>query len=360
MRTVRFFLFSLLLAASNTVSNSSAMIFRLAEPDTADGATPGWIVADGEITADSAKSFRNFLTKKNGVGARAVVLLNSPGGSLFGGVALGEVIREFGLGTRVGRSIPDPPHQGDYITETEAPGECLSACAFSFLGGKWRVASDRTLGVHQHYRDDALREPAAKQFTAGDLSAQQIIAGILADYVVRMGVDARFLTKASATEPRSMYLFTKKELEEFSINLNDLQFAPWTLEPYNAGLISVSKTQNQETIATLFCRSDKSLRLLISRPSRPFFSADKEIENAIKGAIVYLFRKEIPQSDIKGKIYRNRVTFEFKLPSQIASTAAADDKSGMSADGPFRQLFYYDLPAKDFGTIAKLVSRNCI
>jgi hypothetical protein len=31
------------------------------------------------------------------------------------------------------------------------------------------------------------------------ISAEQIIAGILADYIVRMGVDARFLTRASGT-----------------------------------------------------------------------------------------------------------------------------------------------------------------
>ena len=266
MQVVRFFIFAILLVASNTNSRADAMIFRVAEPDTADGATPGWIVADGEITADSAKSFRDFLTNKAHLGARSVILLNSLGGSLFGGVALGEVIREFGLGTRIGRSVPDPPHQGNYLTETDSPGVCLSACAFAFLGGKFRTASDRTLGVHQHYSEDALREPAAKQFTAGDLSAQQIIAGILAEYVVRMGVDARFLTRAAMTEPRSIYLFTTNEMEEFSITLNDLEFSPWTFEPYKFGLIAISKTLNREYIATLFCRNDKSLRILINRP----------------------------------------------------------------------------------------------
>src|ERR1700730_18073734 len=77
------------------------MAFRFADPQTADGATPGWIVADGEVTPESAMIFRSFLaTNKDRWGARSVVLLNSPGGSLFGGVALGEAIREFGLGTR--------------------------------------------------------------------------------------------------------------------------------------------------------------------------------------------------------------------------------------------------------------------
>ncbi|MGB8899957.1 MAG: hypothetical protein WCC90_12330 [Methylocella sp.] len=333
------------------------MIFRLAEPETADGGTPGWIVADGEITADSAKSFRDFLTtNKAHLDARSVVLLNSLGGSLLGGVTLGEVIREFGLGTRIGRSIPGPPHQGNYVTETESPGVCLSACAFAFLGGKSRIASDRTLGVHQHYSEDALREPAAKQFTAGDLSAQQIIAGILAEYVVRMGVDARFLTRAAMTAPRSMYLFTTKEMEEFSITLNDLEFSPWTFEPYKSGLIAVSKTLNKEYIATLFCRSDKALRILINRP---FYGDEKDVETVLKGASVSLFGVDIPTDNIKGKAAHGRVTLEFKLPSQLAA-GNVERNSGMGASGPARQIFYYDLPDKDFGTFARLASRNCI
>ena len=221
------------------------MVFRLAKPDTADGGTPGWIVADGEITADLAKSFRDFLTtNKAKLYARPVVLINSLGDSLFGGVALGEVIREFGLGTRIGRSIPDPPH--GYVTETELPGVCFSACAFAFLGGKWRTASDRTLGVHQHYSEDALREPTAKQFTARDLSAQQIIAGILADYIVRMGVDARFLTLASMAGPTEIYKFSSDEMTKFAITWNDLEYSDWTLEPYKNGLIAASKTKNSE------------------------------------------------------------------------------------------------------------------
>ena len=337
-------------------ASGATMSFRLAEPETADGATPGWIVADGEIDIDSAETFRNFITSNNVSDPRSVVLLNSPGGSLFGGMALGEVIREFKFGTQVGHSIPDPPHTGNYVTETEAPGVCLSACAFTFLGGTFRTASDRVLGVHQHYTDEALAEPTAKQFTAKDISTQQIIAGILADYIVRMGVDARFLTKASLAPPQSMYLFTTSELDEFGINLNDLLFTPWALEPYKSGLIAASETLNKETTAALFCRSDKLLRLSISRPFR---GNDKDAADAVAGGGIFLFRKEIPAANITGKASAGRATFDFKLPSQFLTGLVAD-KSGMSAIGPWRQIFYFDLPAKDFGIYARLAARNCI
>lgn len=61
MRQLQLFILAVLLITLTPVSRASSMTFRLAEPDTADGATPGWIVADGEIAADSAKSFRDFL-----------------------------------------------------------------------------------------------------------------------------------------------------------------------------------------------------------------------------------------------------------------------------------------------------------
>jgi hypothetical protein len=176
------------------------MSFRLADRLTADGARPGWIVADGDVTVDTAKALRDFVaTNKVRLDSRQPVLLNSPGGSLFGGIALGETIRELGLGTRIGRSIPDQRHRS---FENEAAGECLSACAFAFLGGKWRTAADRTLGVHQHYTSEMLSEPSAKRFTSGDISAQQVIAGVLADYVVLLslthnGLGTRTMTGGS-------------------------------------------------------------------------------------------------------------------------------------------------------------------
>src|SRR5260221_4205496 len=43
------------------------MTFRLADPLTADGATPGWIVADGDVTVDTAKALRNFVAAHEGI-----------------------------------------------------------------------------------------------------------------------------------------------------------------------------------------------------------------------------------------------------------------------------------------------------
>jgi hypothetical protein len=153
------------------------MKFRRAFFPTADRGNIEWIVADGEITAETPREFRRFLLSgKIQGGAKLEVYLNSPGGNLIGAIQFGEAIREFGFEARVARSVPDGNASRDgEQPETDAPGHCYSACAFVFLGGKWRIAGDRSLGVHQSYFKEALAEPNAPKFTARDFSAQQLI-----------------------------------------------------------------------------------------------------------------------------------------------------------------------------------------
>jgi len=189
---------------------------------------------------------------------------------------------------------------------------------------------------------------------SGDISAQQIIAGMLADYVVRMGVDARLLTQAAMTEPRSMYLFTTKEMEDYVITLDDLAFSQWKFEPLRGGLIASSKARNGDS-ATLFCKSgDRLLRLQIEKA---YYGGD--VDELIRAATIYLFGVEIPTANITGKANGGRVTLEFKLPPQIAA-GRVEDAWGQGAAGATRQFFYAALPAKDFGLFARLANRNCI
>jgi hypothetical protein len=117
---------------------------------------------------------------------------------------------------------------GSFKFETDGARNCYSACSFAFLGGKWRIAADQSIGVHQHYTDEALNNAQAKAFTAVDISAEQIIAGILADYIVRMGVDARFLTRASMAGPTEIYKFSSDEMTKFAITWNDLEYSDWS------------------------------------------------------------------------------------------------------------------------------------
>jgi hypothetical protein len=334
---------------------AAPMTFRLA----GDGSTSGeqWIVADGSITADTADDLRSFLAANRiAPGRRIEVYLDSAGGNLMGGIKLGEAIRELGLGTRVARSIPVA--QGGSQAggpERQAPGECYSACAFAFIGGKWRNAANESLGVHQHYKADALRTPDTRQFSGSDLSATLTMSGVLTDFVARMGVDSRFLALAAVTRPDGIYRFTTDELAEYSIVFNDLAYTEWKLEPVKDGLVARSDTKNGENHATLYCRGDDQLRLLISAPHQSRFSDPAEI---IAGARVQLFGADVPAADIAGQITDGRLLFEIRLPPNF--NADASPKEGLSAFGVTRALFAHALPKKDFSRIVRLVARNCV
>jgi hypothetical protein len=115
-------------AAIAQTFQSGPIKFRRAFLPTADRGNIEWIVADGEITAETPKEFRRFLSsEKIQPGAQLEVYLNSPGGNLIGGIQLGEIVREFKLGTRIARSIADrPPFKNGEQPEIDAPGRCYS------------------------------------------------------------------------------------------------------------------------------------------------------------------------------------------------------------------------------------------
>jgi hypothetical protein len=334
---------------------AAPMTFRLAS----DGGTSGeqWIVTDGSITADTADDLRRFLAANRiGPGRRIEVYLNSAGGNLMGGVKLGETIRETGLGTRVARSLPVAPGANQAGgPERQAVGECYSACAFAFIGGKWRNATNESLGVHQHYKADALRAPDARQFSGSDLSASLVMSGVLTDFVARMGVDSRILALAAVTRPDGIYRFTSEELAEYSLVFNDLAYNEWKLEPVKDGLVARSDSKNGENHATLYCRGDNQVRLLVSAPYQSKFSDPAEI---IAGARVQLFGADVPAADIAGQITDGRLLFEFRLPPDF--NADASPKDGLSAFGVTRALFAHALPKKDFSRIVRLVAKNCV
>jgi hypothetical protein len=309
-------------SATAQTFRAGAMAFRRAAFSTADRGNIEWLVADGEITADTPKEFRRFIATDGGVsqGARLEIYLNSPGGNLIGALQLGEEIREFGFGTRVARTVPaGQPSLYGGESETDGPGHCYSACAFAFLGGKWRIANGGSLGVHQTYFKEAITEPNAPKFTARDFSAEQLIEGLVIEYVLKMGVDPRFLTYAASTVPTDIYVFTADEMDRFGITWNDLEYTDWVLEPRGDGLVAVSKTRNGDSSATLFCRKGQSLQLSID--GRSPFVADTNVDWIVKQwRWARLFEADIPLKNISARLDRGRLILEVLLPPSLRAS----------------------------------------
>lgn len=356
MKSIRRATIAALSLAAATVSGQASaaeMSFRLASHGGTSGET--WIVADGEIVVGTPRQFLKFLQEEEiGKGARYEVYLNSPGGILVAGLEMGRIIRDYGFGTRVARSVPFSWSTPELPFEGDEDGHCFSACAFAFLGGKWRNARDRSLGVHQHYTKDALIDVHAKKFSAIDISAQQKVAALLADYIARMGVDGRFLTRAGTTGPEDIYLFSTAEMEEFSITWDDQAYTDWRIEPYQDGVIAVTDRHNMSESVALFCRHPGELRLLLL--TRGQFSEETDPEGLLSHAVVDVFRTEIPRTASSARKTRAGLEFEFELPPNLDPKRGG----GMSASGPTRFQFYQEIPSKRFNEMAKVVRRNCI
>jgi hypothetical protein len=315
-----------------------------------------WIAAEGEIAADSATDLENYLNvhrnfAKDKIGYN--VNLNSPGGSLIGGIKLGEFFRKHQFTTNVAKTVPDGAHS------QPAPGICASACAIAFIGGVERYANGGELGVHQFYQEISLKNPSEKMFNALDLSNEQMVGAILIDYAFRMGVDPRFIAMASSTPPNQMHFFDKEELESLKINWRPKDFEPWAIEPSGQGVVAFTKSKDKTQTAVLFCRSDRMPRLFI-KPDSNDFDWYKQAMNHVED--MSAFGITIPRSGIILKTTNGGPILELMLPSFDARRISGAKSIDVGVNGP-RYLwtgFSFNLPTHNAVPTMLVALKNCI
>jgi hypothetical protein len=196
-----------------------------------------WILAEGTIQPDTPDVFRRFLISKKTY-AQDDIRFNSPGGSLLAALKLGEMIRAAGFHTSVGKSVGkqasfDPETIiGDW---TESKASCASACVYAFLGGVRRSAGKEQIGIHQFYDGRNIDEPLTKNASSVDRSIDQLLSGLLLEYVIRMGIDPKLVTLASTVPPwEDMRWLTTEELRDLRIDNSETAFTPLTIEPFGA------------------------------------------------------------------------------------------------------------------------------
>src|SRR5262249_27401053 len=133
----------------------------------------------------------------------ATVVLESAGGLVDAGLALGRAFRRLGLTTTVGRTVRAAPDAGGERRGTLSPrATCASMCVFALLGGARRhVPDEARVLVHQIWpgklRDDAL----AATYTAGHMMRIQRELGQIARYTVEMGADIELFEIAMRIPP---------------------------------------------------------------------------------------------------------------------------------------------------------------
>lgn len=230
------------------------------------------IIASGVITKQTPDKFRNYVKSEFSDGE--VVLLHSKGGNLAGGVELGRAIRELGFSTEIGNGIAPK----DEFWEWPDAGVCESACAYAFMGGRRRSFDDNDkLGFHRFY--------SPTQNIDGDTA--QVLSGLLVQYMLEMGIDARVFTLASKEKDSSMFYPNDEQSQNFLLK-TPYGFSHFQLEPYKDGIIAFSKRKGDVDLydytmqLTAYCkRGSPKLLFLMGIPLEEtadfsFYSGDKE------------------------------------------------------------------------------------
>ena len=146
------------------------------------------------------------------------VHFHSPGGLLREGIAVGQVLRDASLATRV-------------------PGNavCVSACVWAFLGGVIRIVdADAKFGVHMStliFNEEligVLKEKLSEQsyedidvplryFMARTEKAAARAAADKAEHLVRMGVSLRLLAPGLDTDQWDVHWLSRRELRDYNV-----------------------------------------------------------------------------------------------------------------------------------------------
>ncbi|WEK04295.1 MAG: hypothetical protein P0Y65_19290 [Candidatus Devosia phytovorans] len=130
------------------------------------------------------------------------VLLDSPGGSVVDALAIGSLIHDRGLATKVA-----------------AGSLCASSCPLIFASGATRIASpDSAIGVHQIYAAAISGEPQNALRAAGlAMSDAQTTTASIISHLNKTGVDPAMWLHALETPPDRLYYFSPEEMTSLKL-----------------------------------------------------------------------------------------------------------------------------------------------
>jgi hypothetical protein len=185
-----------------------------------------WVSAIGPITNDTPKAFETFMQGRNLRGM--VVALHSPGGSVAGGLELGNLIRRAGMNTTVAKTTLLPGTDEPRGT-LSANANCASMCTFVLLGGVRRaVSAEAKVLVHQIWPSAKRDDPTAQNYTADNIVGVQRSLGVMAKYTVEMGGDIELFEMSMRIPPwERMKQLTADELRRTKLhNVENVFDAP--------------------------------------------------------------------------------------------------------------------------------------
>ena len=331
-----------------------------------------WIAAKGEITGDTAAKLESFIRTQQ-AGRCGGVRIHSPGGSLVGGIRLGEVFRKYGCSVTVGNSAPYVDSGKPTPWSEEKPGFCFSSCAYALLGGRHRsVEQGSRYGVHQHYVGGKRSEVMLREQAEAESMAIQVLSGLLVEYVMRMGVDPRLITLAALQPDRgNIPAMDRKALEELRV-VTDVAppAAPWTLETTEGTSLLVRLYQPQqnddEEMALAYCRRSQEdvFFMDISIPVESQYLDG--VRDWAKELTEVTFNKSIRVVKVRSGAYKvggkDKVLLSLAVPRQTLFRIADGQTLEWDTETPsaVRPFFQGTLSTLQLKTFLPILQRNCL
>jgi len=208
-------LISLLLLTFGTSANSE-VTFKVIEPNCPEFicGTAHLIYIEGEIGNNDAERFEALVNSRD-IPVWSTVYLNSPGGSLFGGMELARVIRSSRFNTSVGKLDSFGEH-------TRSGAVCFSACSLAYLGGEFRyTASGSEYGVHRFYSSN----PNADSAELAQVASAAIIA-----FLHEMGIPSSFFLEMTKASSMSMRILSTQKMLDLGIANNGIGPTSWEVK----------------------------------------------------------------------------------------------------------------------------------
>jgi len=204
-----------------------------------------WTSAIGVIDQSTPGKFEEYY-KKNPY--PITVMLHSPGGNLMAGMELGRIFRKYKIPVDIAETQKETDPENHF--EKTAPGICASACAYAFLGGVSRLIENGSrIGFHQFYGNPKTVEANTGSVSVEGytLSADQIISGVIAEYIAEMGVDERVLSIASIAGKNDVITPNAKDLEILKVITNN-DIGSLQIELFGNGIGAYRKYSSDEIL----------------------------------------------------------------------------------------------------------------
>ncbi|HZO46761.1 MAG TPA: hypothetical protein VFB68_12760 [Xanthobacteraceae bacterium] len=184
-----------------------------------------WLSAKGTIMPDTGRDFEAFARTRDIAGK--VVVLESNGGAVNGGLAFGRALRRLNMTVAVGQTVMLPKAVSGEQRATYSPrAMCASMCPFVLLGGARRhVPSEARILVHQIWPGAARADSTAAIYNAQQVASMLRATSEMARYTVDMGGEIELFDLSMRIPPwEDLRVLTQAEVQRTRLNTIDAPF----------------------------------------------------------------------------------------------------------------------------------------